>query len=196
MGQRDRQDIMRRQHLNDPVVLHARWQMEQFGIPEREYQAWRAQMHSAKRRSIPFEFSLLAWSSWWRRELAKIGPGAKRGRRLSQYMMCRKGDIGPYSEANVYCGTGRDNQQDVRPEVKLSRSERLSLRHATVGAPLKGRTGARHPRSKPVITPLGTFESGQQAAEAHGITRQAVSIFIATGRKGWGRPKPAAATPR
>ena len=178
-------------HGDDPLIVHARWQMEAFGIPRSMYQAWRAQRHNAKRRSIPFEFSLLAWWSWWRRELTKLGPGARRGVRRGEYMMCRHGDVGPYSEANVYCGTASDNQQDVQPAVRLDRSARMSLRHATNGPPLKGRTGARHPASRPVVTPLGTFESGQQAAEAHGITRQAVSIFIRTGRKGWGRPSPA-----
>lgn len=172
----------------DAEILHARWQRDLFGIPEHEYQAWRAQRQNAKRRDIPFEFSLMAWWSWWRRELAKIGPGARRGLRLGHYMMCRRGDIGSYSEENVYCGTGSDNQNDIRPEVKLSRSERMILRHATIGPPLKGRKGAKHPASKPVITPLGTFESGQQAADAHGISRAAVSAAVRDRRSGWHRP--------
>ena len=176
---------MRGYNGDDPQILHARWQCDALGIPEREYQAWRTQQHNAKRRGIPFDFTLYAWWMWWRRELAKIGPHATRGLKRGEYMMCRHGDVGPYAEWNVFCGTAKDNQQDVAPEQKIGRRERMIQWHSTHESWLKGRFGAAHPSSKPVVTPLGTFPSAADAGRAHGITRQAVSIAIRDGRKGW-----------
>ena len=52
---------------------------------------------------------------------------------------------------------------------------------------LKGRRGKEHPKSHAVVTPLGRFGSMALAAEAHGMSRQAVHAAIKNGRPGWTR---------
>ena len=50
----------------DPAVRQARAEMEANDIPVAEYHAWRAQRYRAEGRGIPFRFTLLMWSTWWR----------------------------------------------------------------------------------------------------------------------------------
>ena len=139
-------------------------------IPRVDYQAWRAQNNSAKRRGIDFLFTLEEWLAWWQRELAAKGPDAERGLRKHQYMMCRYGDTGPYAAGNVYCGTCADNFAD--PAFKKTQSAHWTQWHSENDAYMKGRRGAAHPASRAVVTPAGRFESIALAAEHYGITRQ------------------------
>jgi hypothetical protein len=171
----------------DPAVADAKRQHETFGVPRHVYQAWRAQWHSAKRRGIAFDFTLLQWAGWWKVELAAIGPHAKRGLRRGEYMMCRIGDAGAYAPGNVYCGTAKSNAADLKARDPEALSRRMREWHASHVSHLKGKTGAKHPRSRPVLTPLGRFESLQQAGEAHGIARGLVHFRVARSRRhpGW-----------
>lgn len=152
-----------------------RWHREQFGVPERDWRAFRAHRDSARRRGIPFLFSLLSWRSWWRVQLKLQGDGATRGRKRDQYVMARIGDKGAYEPDNVYCCTPGDNIRDIPEDVRVAMTEKATKTREVRGVPrgihLKVR-GDGHPRSKAVVTPLGRFGSIALAADAHGITRQ------------------------
>lgn len=165
---------MTNQHDNDEALRIARYQQATYGISERDYQAWRAQRWSAKQRRIPFLFSLLSWRSWWRAELAKIGPHAQRGRERDSYVMARKRDRGAYEVGNVVCVKPRDNMRDRDPDQVAQAVARATATRNANGKPrglhLKIR-GDGHPRSKAVLTPAGRFGSIALAAEAHGMTR-------------------------
>lgn len=167
----------------DPELLIARRQREQYGISSYEYRCWKAQKDSAKRRGIPFRFSFLAWHFWWNDELARR-PGSKRGRRKGEFMMCRKADSGAYEEGNVYCGTPQDNADDIPLSVRMTAREKALITYkktgSVPGSHLKVR-GDGHPRSKAVMTDLGRFGSIALAAEAHGITRAGGHHRVRTG---------------
>jgi len=66
--------------------------------------AFRQQRQSAKARGIGWELSLWQWWSIWRTS----GHWEQRGRGQG-YVMCRKGDSGPYAVGNVFIATAREN---------------------------------------------------------------------------------------
>ena len=167
-----------------PEAARDRWHREQFGVPDRDWKAFQAQRYSARRRGIPFLFSLLAWSSWWKVQLRAIGPDATRGRKRDQYVMARLGDRGAYEVGNVYCATSAQNIRDIPEDVRVVMTERCTASRARNGHPrgvhLKVR-GDSHPRSKAVVTPLGRFGSIALASEAHGFSRQAGHYAVKRG---------------
>jgi hypothetical protein len=55
------------------------------------------QEYRAKQRKIDWLFTFESWWQMWQ----DSGKWAERGRKLGQYCMARKGDIGPYSPDNV-----------------------------------------------------------------------------------------------
>lgn len=67
------------------------------------------QKRKAKSRSIDWLFTYETWLDWWK----STGKLAERGRKSSEYCMCRIGDEGPYSPENVYCATNRQNIKDM-----------------------------------------------------------------------------------
>ncbi len=69
--------------------------------------AYRQQMDKAKHCGIPWEFTMKTWWAIWE----KSGKWGKRGRGGNKFVMGRRGDIGPYSPANVYICTGRTNRR-------------------------------------------------------------------------------------
>jgi len=172
------------QQVDDNPVRIARADQATYGIPERDYQAWRSQYNSAKRRGIPFRFSLLGWRIWWQGELAKLGPDAKRGNRVGCYMMARKRDRGAYEHGNVYAATPRDNARDIPADVRVAMTEQATAACKARGKPrgvhLKVR-GDGHPKSHAVMTPAGRFGSIALASEAHGITRAGGLHRVRTG---------------
>lgn len=66
--------------------------------------AFRQQRQAAKTRGIGWELSLWQWWSIWRTS----GHWEQRGRGQG-YVMCRKGDSGPYAVGNVFIATAREN---------------------------------------------------------------------------------------
>lgn len=62
------------------------------------------QKYTAGKRGIGWELSLWQWWTIWR----ESGHWAKRGGGQG-YVMCRKGDTGPYAVGNVFIATGRQN---------------------------------------------------------------------------------------
>lgn len=150
---------------------------DRYGIPAWLRVKWQQQRGAARQRGIVFDFPLLRWSLWWRTELAKAGPGARRGCRRGEYVMARVGDAGAYEAGNVYLSTVEAN----------SSAAHLGKRHgpgSRTGAHLATR-GYHHPRSRAILTPLGRFGSAALAAEAAGITRQAAARRARERRDGW-----------
>ena len=176
------------QPVLDLTTATARHHQRVYGISETEYLAWKGQRDSAARRGIPFHFSLLGWSLWWRQELARLGPQAKRGRRRDQYVMARIRDRGAYEAGNVRCRTVAENAAEIDPD-----KHRSALLASWAARKAAGEVchlavrGDAHPRSKAVVTPLGRFGSAALAAEAHGISRQYASQLARMQMNGWSR---------
>ena len=172
------------QMLTQMSTKRARAEQAMYAIPERDFRSWIAQRDTAKARGIPFHFSLLAWRLWWQCQLARLGPDAKRGRARDSYVMARIGDRGAYETDNVQCITLAQNSADQPRETRdAARIKAAHTRQSRTGAHLRER--GKHPRSKPVITPLGRFASVALAADAHGITRQGAHHHVTRGSKGW-----------
>jgi hypothetical protein len=74
--------------------------------------AFNQQRGNAHRRGIGWDLTLWQWWSIWQQS----GHWAERGRGQG-YVMCRKGDNGPYSLGNVFIATARENCSE-RPQKK------------------------------------------------------------------------------
>ena len=168
----------------DGIIHKAIMDQKIFAIPERDYQAYREQYHIAKRRGIPFHFTLLQWRLWWRTELAKLEPGAKRGRGKDNYVMARYGDRGAYEPGNVFATRPAGNMADRDPAAAQDAMHKAThtrnLRGKPRGYHLRIR-GDGHPKAKAVTTPAGRYGSIALASEAHGITRQAGHYRVRSG---------------
>ena len=162
----------------------AKHEQSTYGIPEYAFRAWNAQRYNAKRRGIPFKFSLFQWDQWWHAALASLGPEAKRGRRLGLYMMARIGDAGAYEHGNVYAATAAQNAADIPADVRansqIKATATMLAKGRARGVHLKVR-GDGHPRSKPVITAAGRFGSIRLAADAYGISERTGRYRISRG---------------
>lgn len=169
-------------------ISAARHQQVTHCISERDFQAWRAQWHSAKRRGIPFRFSLLGWVLWWHGELARLGVGAQRGRQRGQYVMGRIGDSGAYELGNVLAMVPAENARQRTDEAVAAATAKANAIRTANGKPrgynLRVR-GDGHPRSRAVVTPAGCFGSVALAAEHYGLTRQGAAYRAREGRDGW-----------
>ena len=133
-------------------------------------QAWLEQKYRAHNRRIEFLLTYEQWRDWWLIELAKRGPGAKRGRSRGCWLMCRIGDQGPYTLGNIYCGTHKDNAADWEHIGSPLAVAGLRAYFAEHGCWLTGQTGEKHPRSKAIDTPDGRFASRAAAAAYYGIS--------------------------
>lgn len=69
--------------------------------------AFNEQRRCAHRRGIAWEFTFEGWCSVW--EMS--GHWNERGRGQG-YVMCRKGDVGPYSAENVFIAPSRVNASE------------------------------------------------------------------------------------
>ena len=72
---------MENQYVRSEEVEEGRAQQAIYGIPERDFLAWKAQRDAAKGRGIAFRFTLVGWWLWWKAELRRLGPDAVRGRK-------------------------------------------------------------------------------------------------------------------
>lgn len=164
-------------------IITARADSIRLDIPEVAYQAFRAQFHSAKRREIPFLFTLPEWWKWWQTD----DRWARRGRTGDDLVMARFGDVGPYSPDNVYCATSNQNRSDVstlvrrigqRRRVEAEKNDPTFEHHLAV-------RGDGHPKARAVLTPKGRFGSAALAAEAFNVTRQHAARLAKQERDGW-----------
>ena len=111
-------------HQSDPDLQTARYQLEAFGIPDYVVKTWLAHRQSAASRGIPFLFTLLQWHLWWKAELLRLGPEAKRGRRRGEYVMARIGDRGSYEQGNVRALTPAQNAAEVPSDVRAMAADK------------------------------------------------------------------------
>ena len=70
--------------------------------------AYNDQWRHARDRNIEFNMSYDEWLEMW----LVSGNWANRGKKSGQYVMCRYGDVGPYSVRNCYIGTVEQNGRD------------------------------------------------------------------------------------
>lgn len=69
--------------------------------------AFRDQKNNAANRGIGWELTLWQWWTIWQQS----GKWEQRGRGQG-YVMCRKGDVGPYAVGNVFIATARENSSE------------------------------------------------------------------------------------
>jgi hypothetical protein len=69
---------------------------------------FRRQRANARRRFIEWHFTFEEWMEMWQ----ESGQWENRGNKPGQYYMCRKGDVGPYSAANVEIKTISENAKE------------------------------------------------------------------------------------
>src|SRR5512139_670119 len=74
-------------------------------------EAYNDQKKSALKRGVDWQFTFQQWEAWW---LTNLGPDwfKMRGHKTGQYVMARKGDVGPYSPSNVWCALVEDNHNE------------------------------------------------------------------------------------
>lgn len=143
--------------------------------------AYRSQERNAKSRGIEWCITILEWWDVWQ----KSGKWELRGRGHG-YMMCRFGDVGPYTVGNVYIATGihngtvqptnpyRKDHPDHRHVVQKLRnrgSEEKCFHRVNVGLP-KGVTinNGRFQAQATIYgkrTYLGTFATPEAAHQAY-----------------------------
>lgn len=141
--------------------------------------AFKAQRRSARSRGIPFLLTYEQWLRWWQTELAKRGPLARRGVANGGLGMLRYGDKGPYALGNIFAGTQAENNRSMHTAGGASKSiTALKAYAAEHGYPWTGRTGADHPRSRPVAG----FPSVTAAAAHYHVSRTEIRRRIAEGR--------------
>ena len=90
--------------------------------------------HAADRR-IPFLLTFAEWLAIWQRS----GHLHERGCRKGQFVMSRKGDVGPYSIGNVRIIRHEDNAA----EQKASAATRAKLSRALMGHEVSAATRAK-----------------------------------------------------
>lgn len=91
------------QNLSDEQLARKRELSKQWWkTPKGKYTAQRNQ---AIRRGINWELTFEEWSEIWKDLYDQRGPEG--------YVMCRHGDVGPYSKENVYLAPNSVNKQDA-----------------------------------------------------------------------------------
>jgi len=107
------------------------------------------------KRGIEWQLSLMEWWGIWQASGRWAERGVGRG-----YMMCRKGDVGPYAVGNVYIGPGQVNlseasrKHDLPLGVSPMRKSRLNPYRAVCWVAGK----QRH---------LGCFPTAEEAHRAY-----------------------------
>lgn len=160
------------------------------GLSREVYQAFRSHWSSAKKRKIPFLFSLEEWWLWWQTYDEDHGciRWGRRGRNASSLVMARYGDLGPYAPENVYCATQSRNVRDIDQSRYEKPDQKVEFQKKREGGYvwwLDGKRGDEHPCSRAVITPEGRFGSCALAGDHFGITRQGAYLRAKNRSYGW-----------
>jgi len=125
--------------------------------------AYTIHRNNALLRGVPWEFTLASWWDVWQ----KSGKWEERGCGFDGYVMCRRGDVGPYSTENVYIARSIHNTS-VRPS-KISGLPR--------GVTHRGnRFIARRMIRGEKIT-IGRFDTAEEAGAAY-VASVAASLSI------------------
>jgi hypothetical protein len=163
--------------------------------------AYTQQKSNVRQRGLEMRLTFEEWKQIW----LDSGHWSERGRGACKYCMMRKGDKGHYEIGNVFIGTGAQNVSDGnigRPnseETKRKKSaaltgkpkpwargERNPMHNPEAKAKISvAISGGKHYKAKPVITPLGEFESGTVAAKELGIPKPTVHWRCSRSWNGW-----------
>jgi hypothetical protein len=90
--------------------------------------AFRSQRNNAKIRGIGWDLTLWQWWTLWEQS----GHWSDRGRGFG-YVMCRKGDTGPYAVGNVYFATGAQNSSDGQRKRRVDPSLPIGVYRTPTG---------------------------------------------------------------
>jgi hypothetical protein len=119
------------------------------------------QKGNAKARGIEFLFTYEQWLNWW----ITSGKLEQRGKGRGKYCMMRKGDVGPYSIENVFCGTNEQNAIDCHQGRTRSKETRELMSRSHKGL----FDGDKNPRARTVVTPYGIWTTAKEAAKYLGV---------------------------
>lgn len=114
------------------MAAHDEWSFKRRGCSQAQYlhlremskptRAFSRQVRNAADRGIPWELKLWQWWTIWQ----ESGHWDQRGRG-NGYVMCRKGDVGPYSVDNVIIARGNVNSSEANKKSGLP----LGVTHAS-----------------------------------------------------------------
>lgn len=132
------------------------------------------QKHQAAKRGIDFNLTYEEWITWWGDDLDKRGNGP------NDLCMCRYKDQGAYELGNIYKDTRRNNSIEGMKNYKRTPEHAAKISASNKGriAPNKGVPHTEETKAKirsapkykrMVQTPLGIFNSRNEAAAAHKI---------------------------
>lgn len=113
--------------------------MAQYSTPLDKFEH---QRQRAKVRGIEW---LLTFEEWWA-IWQQSGKWPQRGRKGDQYVMARRGDVGPYSTTNVLICLQRQNSRDAHANGRIPARRRIP--RAFAGRPVVGwtfRAGHKNP---------------------------------------------------
>ena len=83
---------------------------------------------NAKSRSVAFELTFDEWLAWWK----DTGHYHERGKRRGQYVMGRKGDVGPYALGNIECVQAQVNSVVPHKGSVMSAEHREAIAQAQI----------------------------------------------------------------
>jgi hypothetical protein len=126
------------------------------------------QKNNAKLRGIEFLFTFEEWKDWW----IATGKWEQRGKGRGKYCMMRKGDVGPYSIENVFCGTNEQNAIDCHQGKTRSKETRDLMSRSHKGL----FDGDKNPRARTVVSPYGTWTTAKEAAKYLGVSSTTVEV--------------------
>ena len=159
-------------------------------IKNQYLKAYTQQKSNAKQRGIEFAITFDKWKQIW----IDSGKWEQRGRGAEKYCMCRIGDIGCYSIANVFIGLGKHNVRDGNigkldsNETRQKKSQSMRgiphpwslgdknpMHRPEVKAKISALTsGSKHYKARTVGTPLGTWGSATECAKALNMPKPTV----------------------
>lgn len=156
----------------------------------RPVEKFKQQARQAKQRGIEWLLTFDEWMSAWR----DSGKWDERGKRIGQYVMARRGDVGPYALDNIYFCLASENHTHAFTNGRVPpRGEKKPKRPPRVvrGWTLLNR-GARRYQVMKGDRYIGRFATQQEAEDAYRaaceleLARHAAIVFRSPGA---GTPK-------
>lgn len=126
------------------------------GVAQTPLRAWSNQRNNAIRRGIAWDLNVWEWWTVWQQS----GHWGQRGRGMG-YVMCRKGDIGPYAVGNVYIATAAHNSSEGQRKKRRDPDLPIGVRRNKSGT----YTAQRHVNGKNLR--LGTHPTPELAYAAY-----------------------------
>ena len=140
----------------------------------KRYQGQKAshQKVNAAGRTIKWDLSFKDWLEAWEQS----GKWSQRGRRTGDYCLCRIDRQGDFTKDNIKIQDSWERQRVNFQGKSKPQSQRDKMSASAKGRPKspehiekirQSNTGNHGP--KPVMTPMGRFDSQAKAAEAYGV---------------------------